>query len=125
MECFSPHFYHRKIALMKLDYPVQLGGRIQLAKLPKDCRILDKGEELVIFAGTGSNSVEPLRYTIDLEYGISQTSSWAECDTILGNLNHPRHICAKIRNGQSMFYGDSGMDEILQISYILCLGKCG
>lgn len=92
--------------------PVPLGGRIQSAKLPTDCRIIDKGTSVIV-AGTGPVTLDPHAVQeFQLRQIVTKTISWTECKTTLikdvREMNQTEFICANVIDGQTIYEGDSG-----------------
>lgn len=104
--------FHRK-ALLKLDPPVTIDGRIQAAQLPNDCRSL-KGNEPVTSAGTGRFTIQDSKYNskILLRHAYFTTLSKRACKKMMNDVNFSEIICVNVVNDRSAYDGDSGIFEI-------------
>lgn len=103
------------IALMKLPYHITLTPKIQIAKLPTDCRSLHMGNDPITIIGTGRYSMlkSPLNVQTTLRQAQFRTIPSIECKSLVGDeeLEQRSIVCAKVANNQSAYDGDSGMEN--------------
>lgn len=107
------HFFSlNQKGLIKLTSQPRLGGPIQAAKLPNDCRSMSKGHESVTVAGTGYYTIKGTDHDDDLvlRHANFTTISARKCKKMLPDEIHiPEVICVNIANNQTAYNGDSGI----------------
>lgn len=100
--------------MLKLETPVQLTDRVQLARLPNDCHLINEGTSIIV-AGTGPVTLNTgIEQKFELRQEVTETISWKKCNTTMDRNMRGREmiqtdfICATVIDGQSTHYGDSG-----------------